>query len=450
MSYLGVPPFGQTVRTVTTITATASQTTFTPIGGYTVGYCDVFYNGVKLVAGSDFTASDGLTVVLTVGATSGAVVEIITYGSVTITDAVRRSGDTFAGAVAFSANTSHTGAATFANTITVAGNVTFSNTTAHTGDATFSSNVGVGTSSPGFSLDVQRNANDSLSRINVQNANTGSSAVGILGLGNDQSTTVSGLKQGSSTWSTAGSGLELFNNVGPTLLSTSGTERVRIDASGNIGIGGTASRGILDIFSGRVNIRGNSSDSRAFVTMGDAAYTNATIAAAYGGDLTLTGAPIILTQGQLKFPATQNASSDGNTLDDYEYGTFTPSLTFGGGSTGMTYGARNAQYVKIGKQVTVWVYFNLSSKGSSTGAAYIQNLPFTNINYGGSAEGATVVANYWANFAGSYIPNGYVQNNQSQWIFVNTVPGTTTVGMDNTYFTNSTIWYGVATYRASA
>ena len=66
MSYIGISPFGNTVRTVTTITATASQTSFTPTGGYTVGYCDVYYNGVKLVAGTDFTASDGLTVTLTI------------------------------------------------------------------------------------------------------------------------------------------------------------------------------------------------------------------------------------------------------------------------------------------------------------------------------------------------------------------------------------------------
>ena len=122
MPFIGIPPFGQTVRTVTTITATASQTTFTPTGGYTVGYCDVFYNGVKLVAGSDFTASDGLTVVLTAGATSGAVVEIITYGSVTITDAVRRSGDTFAGAVAIN-STLAAGNTTITGTLSATANV---------------------------------------------------------------------------------------------------------------------------------------------------------------------------------------------------------------------------------------------------------------------------------------------------------------------------------------
>ena len=49
MSYLGVPPFGQTVRTVTTNTANGTANTFYPTGGYIVGYLDVFYNGVRVV-----------------------------------------------------------------------------------------------------------------------------------------------------------------------------------------------------------------------------------------------------------------------------------------------------------------------------------------------------------------------------------------------------------------
>ena len=142
MAYIGISPFGQTVRTVTTITATASQTTFTPTGGYTVGYCDVYYNGIKLVGGTDFTATDGLTIVLTTGATSGAVVEIITYGSVTITDAVRRSGDTFAGAVAINSTLA-------AGNTTITGNTTTTTlnagNTAITGTATISGNVVLGT-----------------------------------------------------------------------------------------------------------------------------------------------------------------------------------------------------------------------------------------------------------------------------------------------------------------
>jgi hypothetical protein len=81
--------------------------------------------------------------------------------------------------------------------------------------------------------------------------------------------------------------------------------------------------------------------------------------------------------GNIKFPATQAASADANTLDDYEEGTWTPGVTFGGGSTGVTYGATNgAHYVKIGQLVFVSGRLILSAKGSSTGAAAMTGLPF--------------------------------------------------------------------------
>jgi hypothetical protein len=70
--YLGIPVTGVTTtayRTKTEFTATAGQTTFTP-PSYTVGYIDVFRNGV-LLGSTDYTASNGTTVVLTAGATAG-------------------------------------------------------------------------------------------------------------------------------------------------------------------------------------------------------------------------------------------------------------------------------------------------------------------------------------------------------------------------------------------
>ena len=63
MSYLGIPPFGRTARTVTEVIATSGQTTFYPNGGYTLGYIDVTLNGVTLLS-TDYTATDGLSVVL--------------------------------------------------------------------------------------------------------------------------------------------------------------------------------------------------------------------------------------------------------------------------------------------------------------------------------------------------------------------------------------------------
>jgi hypothetical protein len=72
--YLGIPASGVTTtayRTVTNFTATAGQTSFS-VPSYTVGYIDVYRNGVRLVNnGTDFVATTGTTVVLNNACTVG-------------------------------------------------------------------------------------------------------------------------------------------------------------------------------------------------------------------------------------------------------------------------------------------------------------------------------------------------------------------------------------------
>lgn len=78
--YLGIPASGVTTtayRTITEFTATAGQTTFTP-PSYTVGFINVYRNGVRLGA-ADYTATNGTTVVLTTGATLGDLVTVESF-----------------------------------------------------------------------------------------------------------------------------------------------------------------------------------------------------------------------------------------------------------------------------------------------------------------------------------------------------------------------------------
>ncbi len=63
-------------------TATASQTSFAAT--YDAGFIDVFLNGVKLQNGTDFTATDGSNVVLTVGAALNDQIDIVGYGTFNI------------------------------------------------------------------------------------------------------------------------------------------------------------------------------------------------------------------------------------------------------------------------------------------------------------------------------------------------------------------------------
>jgi hypothetical protein len=67
-----------------------------------------------------------------------------------------------------------------------------------------------------------------------------------------------------------------------------------------------------------------------------------------------------------------------NALDDYEEGTWTMGIAFGGASVGATYVNNTGRYTKIGRQVTASGYLALSDKGSSTGDATITGLPFAN------------------------------------------------------------------------
>ena len=72
---------------------------------------------------------------------------------------------------------------------------------------------------------------------------------------------------------------------------------------------------------------------------------------------------------------------------DQDTGAFTPAVTFGGASVGVTYSVQAGKYTRIGNVVTFAIQINLSSKGSSTGSMQITGLPYS------SASGITQAAN---------------------------------------------------------
>jgi hypothetical protein len=78
----------------------------------------------------------------------------------------------------------------------------------------------------------------------------------------------------------------------------------------------------------------------------------------------------------IKFPATQVSSSDANTLDDYEEGTWTPTLPNGGTLT-----LQNARYVKIGQKVTVSFYVSSVNPTNNSAEFRFGGLPFANAGY---------------------------------------------------------------------
>jgi len=61
--------------------ATAGQTVFNIGSGYLAGYIDVYYNGIKLYGGDDYTANDGLSVTLTNPALVNDIIEVVGFGA---------------------------------------------------------------------------------------------------------------------------------------------------------------------------------------------------------------------------------------------------------------------------------------------------------------------------------------------------------------------------------
>ncbi len=126
--------------------ATAGQTTFSgtaAVGGtltYTIGAVMVALNGVLLEAPSEFTASDGTSIVLSSGASVGDELNVYAFGNFLVADTYSRA-EADAKYVGVTGNQS------------IAGNKNFAGDTLYVDDT--NDRIGIGTSAPGFKLDVR-------------------------------------------------------------------------------------------------------------------------------------------------------------------------------------------------------------------------------------------------------------------------------------------------------
>ena len=290
--------------------------------------------------------------------------------------------------------TTYFGASTTGGVAQVAGAFPFSIFTNGSERVTVSSagNVGIGTSSPDANLTVNGAASFA----------AGTALLPSIARAGDLNT---GL------W---------FPAADTIAASTGGSERARIDSSGRVGIATTSPLNTLQINS-YGGLDGNANQfyvtNNLYYDLTDArnesikaGYSNriildnnaggilfqTTSTSAAGADtaITLTERARIPAAGGFQskttisvgdatpstsgagitFPATQSASSDANTLDDYEEGTWTPSL---GGTT--TYTQQVGEYTKIGNLVYLraTLQINVLGTGSTTN---IFGLPFTGTN----------------------------------------------------------------------
>lgn len=123
-------------------------------------------------------------------------------------------------------------------------------------------------------------------------------------------------------------------------------------------------------------------------------------------ELLLSAGAVTLGQGQLIFPATANPSADANTIDDYEEGTFTPTVIGTGAAGAGTYSVQVGKYTKVGDRVQGEIEMVWSAHTGTTNMK-IAALPFT-----GGARKSPVALSYSAlTFAAAL--HGYVEASAS-------------------------------------
>ena len=92
---------------------------------------------------------------------------------------------------------------------------------------------------------------------------------------------------------------------------------------------------------------------------------------------------------QIQFPATPVLSTNPNTLDDYEEGTFTPVFTPASGTFTSVTAANEGGYTKIGNTVYFWIVARTtgaSNLGTASGTLYLTGLPFVCSSGGGYGQ----------------------------------------------------------------
>jgi len=274
------------------------------------------------------------------------------------------------------------------------------------GDSYFvGGDVGIGETSPSQKLNVRDDGGSDVFRgIEVHNNNTSLARAGIAFQCYDW--VQSAIWHGRSTTAAYGGALVLGTNPNTSDLSVSGvTGRMWILNNGNVGIG-TNSPGVKLVVNDTTDgdkIRLEKSGT----LVGSVGTYNGVPYIGYqggaGGGIMFNGSSIEPTA--LGSSRTNNANDIGsstyrwrnaflggaiylggttaaNRLDYYQDGTWTPSLKFGGGDTGITYGGaagtvyRGGHYTRIGRVVTFSFRIILTSKGTSIGQATIEGLPF--------------------------------------------------------------------------
>lgn len=128
---------------------------------------------------------------------------------------------------------------------------------------------------------------------------------------------------------------------------------------------------------------------------------------------------------------------------EYEEGTWTPDLRFGGGVTGITYTSRSGSYIIDGRRITVAWDIVLSSKGTDTGNAQVYGLPLTS----SGIVGQIFDVGYQENMTAAIDFMSRIEDSNTIATFAKP-SGTGVVALTDADFTNTTRISGSCTYIA--
>ena len=354
-----------------------------------------------------------------------------TGGNITATGSITATsgGLSAAAGLTVGGRTTLTGAVSLGSSLVVANGTTLGSTNA-TGAVLHVRHTGSPTDTLGSSVYVSANTAGTYNALTLQNGNNTSGAAEVVfqmpvfnntsGLNIRQSSSAQG-----PSW--AGSGYDAIirtgqsssklhfaggNNAGPFLT---------VDTAG-VGIGTVTPGASLDV-NGTLRVNGIS------------------------GVLNVNEISGFTASGGIRFPTTAVNSSDANTLDDYEEGTWTPSLTFNSGNpTTITYNtaagayARSGVYVKIGRLVWCHGRIQLSAlTGAAAGPVRITGFPFA-ASYPTSVHPVGIVS-YYSGLATATIttaPTLYFDATDPPTVRLSKNGAGATTSMANTDFTANT------------
>lgn len=259
------------------------------------------------------------------------------------------------GAATLASTLSVSGAAHFNTTVSVGGAASLASTLSVSGAAHFNTTVSVdGAATLGGTLTVS-GATTLLAGLSVSGATVLASTLAVRGAATmDTTLSVSGAATFKSAASFAASVVigTTLNVAGATTLSGAATLK------GTVSIGGATQLGSTLSVSGSVM---------------------------FASSLTISGTTVMKSimqhdGGQISWPSTQVPSAGANVMDDYEEGTWTPTITFQTpGNLSVTYGTQAGNYTKIGNLVSASYRLTTATFTHTTasGAVIIAGLPFT-------------------------------------------------------------------------